>query len=49
MAKRKQNTTDGNEEEVEEEQPQAVPKIVTKNSKGNIRKYHFLKTVKSMK
>jgi hypothetical protein len=46
----KQNANDGNEEkEVEGGQPQEIPKNVTKNNRGNIRKYNFLKTVKSFK
>jgi hypothetical protein len=40
--KKQQNVADENEEE------EGPPKIMTKNVRGQIRKYYFLKTVQSL-
>jgi hypothetical protein len=48
MKRRNTAVPDEEEEEGPQEEVQQPPREITKNVKGDIRKYNFLKTVKSM-
>jgi hypothetical protein len=45
---KRRNSADEDEEEAQEEEKEQPPRKMTRNIRGQIREYHFLKTVKSV-